>query len=154
MKLTSPAFKHNEDIPDHFTCMGEDVNPELVIDDIPAGTRSLVLTLLDPDSPFGTWIHWVVYDIKPARVIGEDRVPGTQGINTFKKLEYGGPCPAAGKHRYVFTIYALDMVLGLSEGIELDVLRREIDGHVLDSAELIGLYKKPVKPEVFKEINI
>lgn len=154
MKLASPAFNDGGRIPEHHTCMGEDVSPELVIDDVPEGTQSLALTLIDPTSTYGTWIHWLVYDIPVVRHIPEGSAPGRQGVNSFKKLEYGGPCPAAGTHTYVFTLYALDAFPGLAEGVSLEELQRAIDGHIIAKAELKGLYEKPPVPYRYKELRI
>lgn len=116
MKLTSPEFEHNKLIPRKFTCMGEDVNPALHIKDIPKAAQSLVLIVDDPDAPMGNWVHWVVYDIPAIADIKEGSIPGTQGINDFNKINYGGPCPPSGTHRYFFKLYALDTKLNLPQG--------------------------------------
>lgn len=142
MELKSPEFENNQFIPKKFTCEGEDVNPALIIENLPEGTKSLALIVDDPDAPMGTWVHWVVYDIPVTSRIDEDSVPGKQGINDFRKKDYGGPCPPSGTHRYFFKIYALDQELGLPEGITKEDLEKAMQGHILDKAELIGLYKK------------
>ena len=142
MKITSPNFKDNELIPKKFTCEGEDVNPALIIEGIPEEAKSLALIVDDPDAPMGTWVHWVVYDIPVVDRIEENSIPGKQGINDFGKRDYGGPCPPSGTHRYFFKIYALDEMLNLKEGVSKRELERIIQGHILEKAELIGLYKK------------
>ena len=142
MELMSPAFKHNGFIPVRFTCEGIDINPPLTIKDIPQGTKSLALIVDDPDAPMGTWVHWVVYDIPVRSSIDEDTIPGKQGMNDFGRKDYGGPCPPSGTHHYFFKIYALDEKLNLKEGITKKDLEKAMEGHILDRAELIGLYKK------------
>ena len=142
MKLTSPAFEHNKSIPKKFTCQGRDINPELIIEGTPAGTKSLALIMDDPDAPMGTWVHWVVYNIKPVSLIAENSVPGKQCLNNFRRESYGGPCPPSGTHRYFFKIYALDTELNLPGGATKGVLEQAMQGHILDKAELIGLYQK------------
>ena len=117
MRLKSPDFEHNETIPSKFTCDGIDINPTLIIQDIPPDTRSLTLIVDDPDAPMGTWVHWVVFNIPVIAKIDEDSIPGTQGMNDFRKLDYGGPCPPSGTHRYFFKLYALDSKFALEEGI-------------------------------------
>ena len=109
LKLLSPAFKHNDSIPSKYTCDGADVNPPLVIENAPLSTKSLALIVDDPDAPVGTWVHWVVWNIGPTTSeIGENMVPSgaQQGINDFRKHNYGGPCPPSGTHRYFFKLYA------------------------------------------------
>jgi Raf kinase inhibitor-like YbhB/YbcL family protein len=142
MKILSPEFENNKFIPQKFTCQGEDVNPALIIEDMPKEAKSLALIVDDPDAPMGTWIHWVVFDIPIGNRIEEDSIPGKQGINNFGRKDYGGPCPPFGTHRYFFKIYALDKMLNLNEGITKKALESAMDGHILDKAELIGLYKK------------
>jgi hypothetical protein len=142
MKLTSPEFEHNKFIPKKFSCLGEDVNPTLNIEGIPKGAQSLVLIVDDPDAPLGTWAHWVVYDIPVISVIEESSVPGTQGINDFNKINYGGPCPPSGVHRYFFKLYALDTKLNLEQGKTKAQIEKAMDGHILEKDELIGLFKR------------
>jgi len=140
MKLTSPNFKNNELIPKKFTCEGDDINPTLVIEDIPAGTKSLALIVDDPDAR--GWVHWVVYDIPVVTRIEENSIPGKQGMNDFGKKDYGGPCPPSGTHRYFFKIYALDKEMGLGGRVDKAALENAMKGHIVDKAELIGLYKR------------
>ncbi|MFH1889206.1 MAG: YbhB/YbcL family Raf kinase inhibitor-like protein [Candidatus Omnitrophota bacterium] len=142
MKLTSPEFNNNGIIPVKFTCEGQDINPALVIEDIPAGAKSLALIMDDPDAPMGTWVHWVVYNIPVISRIDEDSIPGEQGINTAGREKYHGPCPPSGTHRYFFKIYALDAELSLKPGFNKQGLEKAIEGHLLQKAELVGLYKK------------
>lgn len=142
MKITSPEFEHNAMIPSQFTCDGEDINPPLIIEDIPPETKSLALIVDDPDAPMGTWVHWVVYDIPVTNQIQEDSIPGKQGMNDFRKKDYGGPCPPSGTHRYFFKLYALDQELNLEEGLSKKDLEDAMEGHILAQAELIGLYKR------------
>lgn len=142
MKLTSPEFAHNQFIPKKFTCEGEDVNPMLVIENIPKNAKSLALIMDDPDAPMGTWVHWVVFDIPVASRIEKNTIPGKQGVNSAGHRNYHGPCPPSGTHRYVFKVYALDTLLNLKEGITKPSLEKAMEGHILADAELIGLYKR------------
>ncbi|MBN1521544.1 MAG: YbhB/YbcL family Raf kinase inhibitor-like protein [Candidatus Aureabacteria bacterium] len=142
MKLTSPEFQNNGLIPKKFTCQGEDVNPALVIEEIPQNAKTLVLIVDDPDAPAGTWVHWVVYDIPVLSSIKEDSVPGRQGVNDFGTGDYGGPCPPYGTHRYFFRAYALDRALNLPQGKSKNDVLKVMQGHVLSQSELVGLYKK------------
>ena len=145
MKLKSPEFENNQFIPDKFTCEGEDINPELFIEGLPIGARSLALIVEDPDSIKGNWVHWVVYNIAPVTRIEENSIPGKEGINDFGRKSYGGPCPLSGTHRYLFRLYALDAILDLKEGLTKFELERSIESRVLAQAELIGLYQKKNK---------
>ena len=142
MKLTSPAFKDNEFIPEIYTCQGADVNPPLVIEGSPAGAKTFVLIVDDPDAPMGTWVHWVVFDIPPMEKIDENSAPGKQGSNDFGRTKYGGPCPPSGTHRYFFKLFALDTSLELPSSTGKEELEQAMAGHILAKAELIGLYTK------------
>lgn len=142
MRLSSPEFAEGAVIPARFTCDGKDINPALRIENVPAGTKTLALILEDPDAPGGTWVHWLVYNIPVAIGIGGDSVPGTQGRNDYGVTDYRGPCPPAGTHRYVFTLYALDTELSLDEGVERAALARAMQTHILATAELSGYYTR------------
>jgi hypothetical protein len=142
MKILSPEFQSSGFIPKKFTCQGEDVNPALIIEDIPKEAKSLALIVDDPDAPMGTWVHWVAFDIPLINRAEENSIPGKQGRNDFGREDYGGPCPPSGTHRYFFKIYALDKILNLTEGITKEELEKAMEGHILGQAELIGLYKK------------
>jgi hypothetical protein len=63
MKISSPAFGNGEKIPSKYTCDGQNISPPLEISQVPAGARSLVLIMEDPDVPKnlrkdGMWDHW------------------------------------------------------------------------------------------------
>jgi Raf kinase inhibitor-like YbhB/YbcL family protein len=145
LKLTSPAFPDNGDIPAKFTCQGDDVNPQLGIEGVPAGAKSIVLIMDDPDAPMGTWDHWIVFNIAPDTAsIAENSVPSgaVQGRNGWGNSEYGGPCPPSGTHRYVFKLYALDTTLQLDQNADKGAVESAMQGHVLAQTKLTGLYGK------------
>ena len=143
--MISSAFKNNEDIPKKYTCDGDNINPPLEITDIPEAIKSLALIVDDPDAPAGTWIHWLVWNIDPKKAkIKQGKIPSNVGVgtNSFGKQCYNGPCPPAGKHRYVFTIYALDDTLIMNSSARVGVIKERINEHIIDQAELIGKYQR------------
>lgn len=145
MTLSSSRFEHNQKIPSAYTCDGADVNPPLVIMDVPAGARSLALIVDDPDAPAGTWVHWTVWNMDPqTREIAENSVPKSarEGVTSFGKSGYGGPCPPSGTHRYFFKLTALDTTLDLSPNAGAQDVQKAMDGHILASAELMGVYAR------------
>jgi len=143
MEITSPSFAHEGAIPARFTCDGEDVSPQIDIAHIPEGTEALVLIMDDPDAPYGTWDHWIAYDIEPTDVITEDVGSlGTDGVNSWKRPGYGGPCPPSGTHRYFFKVLALDASLGLTGGADKTTVLAAAGGHVLAEATLMGTYAR------------
>ncbi len=150
LKLTSPAFKYGGKIPKKYTCDGEDISPPLKWSNVPKDTESFVLICDDPDAPMGTWVHWVYYNIpKNIRSLPESIVPvenpyigGTQGINDFKQIGYGGPCPPMGTHRYFFRIYALDDMLDLPAGLTKQQVLKKVEDHILAKGILMGIYSR------------
>ncbi|HEX4822787.1 MAG TPA: YbhB/YbcL family Raf kinase inhibitor-like protein [Candidatus Polarisedimenticolaceae bacterium] len=152
MTLTSPAFQENGSIPSRHTCDGDDVSPALQWGGVPAGTKSLALVVADPDAPDPkapkmTWVHWVLYDL-PADAQGlpeGGKLPdGTrEGNNDWNKPGWRGPCPPVGRHRYVHTLYALDIVLPDLGHPTRAKLLTAMEGHVVGTAKLIGTYQHP-----------
>jgi len=140
--LTSSVFVDGGRIPSKYTCDGDNVNPPLNISGIPEETKSLVLIVDDPDAPMGTWVHWVVWNLPPKGRIGEDTVPGTEGVNDFRKHSYGGPCPPSGTHRYFFKAYALDIKLDIRPSSRKRDVEKAMKGHVLAQGQLVGLYSR------------
>ncbi len=154
LKLTSAAFGPGGDIPSRHTCDAEDLSPPFAWSGAPAGTRSFVLIVDDPDAPDPsapkmTWVHWVLYDI-PAQttslkegITSRGLPAGTrEGLNDWKKTGYRGPCPPKGKHRYVHKLYALDTVLRDLRRPAKKAVEGAMEGHVLARAELVGLYQR------------
>lgn len=141
LKISS-VFENNEKIPEKYTCDGENANPPLHIESIPKEAKTLALIVDDPDAPTGTFVHWVVFNIKIIKDIREDSIPGKEGINSFKKISYGGPCPPSGTHRYFFKVYALDSELDLDSSATKADVEKAMKNHVLAKGELIGLYSK------------
>lgn len=144
LTLTSPAFEHSGTIPKQYTCDGDNVNPELRIAGIPEAAKSLVIMVEDPDAPVGTFTHWLVWNIPPDTTtiaVGAKDI-GVEGMTSFSRTGYGGPCPPPGKkHRYYFKVFALDSTLDLlSAGANKTQLEMAIEKNLLAVAELTGLY--------------
>ncbi len=147
--LISSVFEEGENIPERYTCEGTDVSPPLHWSVPPAGTRSYAIIADDPDAPVGIWVHWVIYNL-PIDLRGlSEGVPtdeqvldgALQGVNDFKRVGYGGPCPPPGKsHRYFFKLYALDKVLDLKPRATKAQVLDACKGHILAEAQLMGRY--------------
>lgn len=112
-----------EQVLNGFGCSGQNVSPAVTWTGAPANAKSFALILHDPDAPTGVggFTHWIVYNI-PASAHGLDKGAGAadgkklpagamQAMTSFGTPGYGGPCPPAGDkaHRYVFTLYALNV---------------------------------------------
>ena len=152
--LTSTAFTHGGEIPRRHPCEGEDLSPDLAWSGLPLGCQSLVLLIDDPDAPNPqaprmVWDHWVLYNLPPdcaglAAGIPPHHLPaGTlEGINSWGRTGYGGPCPPIGRHRYFHILYALDRVLPDLGRPHKNQLLAAMEDHILARAELVGTYQK------------
>ncbi|MBM4278439.1 MAG: YbhB/YbcL family Raf kinase inhibitor-like protein [Deltaproteobacteria bacterium] len=144
-KISSPAFENNGKIPSAYTCDGVNTNPPLKVENVPREAKSLALVFDDTDAPRGSYVHWILWNIDPGvKEIKENSVPegAIQGMNDFKKQNYGGPCPPRRAHNYVFKIYALDIRLNLDSNSTKADLEKAIKGHILAQAQWMGTYKK------------
>ena len=150
IKITSPFFDQGGMIPVEYTCDGKDISPALEWIGIPENSKSLALICDDPDAPAGDWVHWVIFNI-PATATGlPEHMPPNKvfengarhGLNDFRKLGYGGPCPPSGTHRYFFKIFALDIEIDLPPGSTKNDLVKAMKGHIVSKGELTGRYKR------------
>ena len=150
LHLTSSAFREGEPIPVRYTCAGEDISPELHWSGTPTGTASFALIMDDPDAPRRTWDHWVVYNLPadtialPEAIEADIDLPGNaiHGTNSWRRRDYGGPCPPSGTHRYFFKLFALDTILDLGPGAAKADLLDAMAGHVLAEAQLMGTFQQ------------
>ena len=154
LKITSPAFEDGAAMAAKYTCEGLNVAPPLNWEGVPDGARSLALIVDDPDAPDPsapkmTFVHWVLYNLPPDSgglpegVTAAGLPPGTlAGLNDYRRLEYGGPCPPIGRHRYFHKLYALDVVMEDLGQPTKDRLLKAMEGHVIEKAEIVGTYKK------------
>jgi len=166
MVLTIPAWPDGTLIPAKHTQAGDQISPELKWTNVPEGTMSFVVNMLDPDvaqqrSPI-TQPHWIVWNI-PATATGlPEGVPsgavlpdGTHQISASGP-QYRGPGAAASGplHHYTFEVYALDVKLDevqpstnsmpLLAALETrDAVFAAMKGHVLGKAVYVGLFKRP-----------
>lgn len=154
MMLTSTVFFQGGDIPQRYTCDGQELSPPLVWSGLPAETQSLALIIddpdaPDPDAPKSTWVHWVLYNIPPSVSELPEGMPARalpqeirQGVNSWERTGYGGPCPPVGRHRYFHKIYALDTVLPDLGNPTKRRLEEAMEGHILDRAEMVVQYQR------------
>jgi Raf kinase inhibitor-like YbhB/YbcL family protein len=159
LTVTSAELGHDSahGFPETYTlnaygCTGGNQSPPLSWSGAPAGTKSYIVTLYDPDdrdNPSGWW-HWVAYDIPVtttslpagAGVEHSTKLPaGThQGRSDLGKMAYHGPCPDKGDkpHRYTFTVYALDLAqLPVDEGASGAMVVETAQDHLLGKGILV-----------------
>jgi Raf kinase inhibitor-like YbhB/YbcL family protein len=147
LELRSTAFTDSTMIPERHARDAGNVSPELEWRAIPDGTAELVLLCEDPDAPDGPFVHWLVTGINPevTGVAEGTPVPGaTELHNSYGEPGWGGPHPPVGDEprRYFFRLYALDTHLGLDTTAGVDEVRAALDGHVLSTGTLVGLFAR------------
>jgi len=147
LKISSSAFADNGQMAAKYSCDGEGVNPPLTFSNIPPKTQSLALIVEDPDIPEqfkaqvpgGVFDHWLLWDIaadsKGFAEGGEKR-----GINAGGQPGFFPACPPDKAHRYFFKLFALDKKLTGTEIKNKADLQRAMAGHIIQQAEMIGMY--------------
>jgi Raf kinase inhibitor-like YbhB/YbcL family protein len=155
IKLWSNDFKPNEIIPTEFTCLGDNLSPSLYWDNMPSGTKSLVIIAVDYDAPspiikFTTIDHWIIFNINPSithidkAITHQELVKDSMslGTNITGKTDYVGPNPPFGTHKYYFRIYALSVSnIDLTKPTK-KILMEKMKNNIIAYGELIGKYKK------------
>ncbi|WAC05585.1 MAG: YbhB/YbcL family Raf kinase inhibitor-like protein [Methanoregula sp.] len=137
-------------LPEAYTCIGASESPAVSWDNPPQRTKSFVLILDDPDTPAGTFTHWLVYNIPPqirqidrgqpnAKVLANG---ARSGDNSAGNRGYFPPCPPPGPaHRYVFTLYALDNEISMPTAGR-DSIDMAMAGHVLGQAQAVTTFRR------------
>jgi Raf kinase inhibitor-like YbhB/YbcL family protein len=153
LTVQSTAFAPGGLIPLDYSDYGKGISPPLTWSSAPAGTKSIVLMMEDPDatSPL-PFVHWVA--VLPATTTslppavppneGASGALPSQGSNSRSTIGYFGPRPPAGQppHAYHFQVFALDSSPSLASGYNRHALIRAIEGHVLAKGELVGKFAR------------
>lgn len=159
MHLNSSSFEDYGKIPQRFTGDGDNVSPALEWSEIPSGCKSLTLICEDIDAPKKSpqdpaFTHWVVYNISPSiTALHEglekkeeihDPLRIDQGLNSFGSIGYDGPKPPSEDmaHRYIFTLFALDIEKLGPARAELKMIHETMKNHILKTAQITGRYER------------
>ena len=146
MQIESNSFPNGGKIPQKYGYKKENINPNLIIKDVPTNAKSLVLIMDDPDAMGAVgkiWVHWVVWNIDPStNEIQENSIPSNsvQGKTDFGEIAYGGPAPPDKEHTYIFKLYALDGRLNLDEGSTKVQVEEAMKNHVITQTRLEGKF--------------
>lgn len=165
LTLTTTAWPDGGVIPVRYSQAGEQLSPALSWSNVPAGTVSFVLNMIDPDVAIQrgtqTQPHWIVWNI-PGTATGlpEGVPPGAQLANgawqiSASGLQYRGPGAAATgpMHHYTFELYALDTTIDVTASANPQpvaaaletraAVMQAMQGHVLGKAVVVGLFRRP-----------
>ena len=145
----------NAQVYNGFGCHGDNVSPRVSWSHVPPGTRSIVVTLYDPDAPTGGlgWTHWEVVNISPSETSiqkgasGNGRLMPAGALETltdFGDSRYGGPCPPQGEsHRYVVTVSALSVsTVDVKSTSSPAVVAYQMHGNILAQARYVAQYRR------------
>jgi Raf kinase inhibitor-like YbhB/YbcL family protein len=161
-RVTSTDISEGEPLPSAqrsgiFDAGGTDTSPQLSWSGAPPETQSFGLTAYDPDAPTGSgfW-HWVVADL-PADCTSLPTNAGDEGGKDLPASAYQlrndagghrfiGAAPPAGhgRHRYIFTVHALDVpTIGVGPDAPPALLGFMMWSHTLATASLTAWSETP-----------
>ena len=150
LSLTVDSLSPGAALPEVYSCEGASESPQVSWSGIPAGSKSLVLIVDDPDAPTSTFTRWLVYNIPPtsgklaqgqpnAKVLSNE---AQQGQSSAGFRAYYPPCPPIGAtHRYFFRLYALDTYLTLPTA-DRAAIDQALNGHTIAKTEFITVFKR------------
>ena len=156
LRLSTAAFAEGGPFSWRYTCYNAlEPSPPLDWSGVPAESGSLAVVLDAPERPAGIGTHWLIFNLSTELPGLAEGVPKTelldggarQGRNDFGTIGYGAPCPPLlTPFTYRFTLYAVDGPLDLPPGADADAFDQAIDGHVVDSVQIDGIYLRPAWP--------
>lgn len=145
--IQSDRIPVNGKIPVVYTCDGKNISPPLIWNKPTDKIQSYALIVSSPDAPPGLTYHWVVYNIPPALSKLDEGANSNLpdgvavGANSVGDTIYRGPCPPdSDTYNYVFSLYALDSTLDLSDGSSVDDVIAQIKRHLLMQTELTASF--------------
>ncbi len=155
MFISTDAIDDHGEFDPRYTCDIDNSSPELRWGNVPPGTVGFALIAEDPDSSHGLFTHWMIYNIPsnvhhlPAGIPPQESLPNgiRQGINSFGKLGYSGPCPPPGDsaHRYFFRLFALTQLPELPQRVQREQLLHALEPFVLARADIMGHYRRTIQ---------
>ena len=154
--IADGATLNQAQVLNEFGCSGGNQSPHLRWSGQPKEARSFAVTVYDPDAPTGSgWWHWVVFNIPRGTQelsVGAGSKTGSalpsgskQSKTDFGAPGYGGACPPAGAqaHRYVFTVYALNVdTLPVDESASPAMVGYFIHQHKIAQATLTARFQR------------
>lgn len=157
LRVESSAFKEGQPIPASHAGVGvgEDASPPLKFGEVPAGTKSLLIVMEDPDAPEPKpFVHWVLFNVPPDLKELRTGVPAhgrvreidaLQGSNSRGNVGYFGPKPPAGDppHHYHFQVFALSEKLAVAPHATRAQVLAAAQGKVLAAGRLMGTFQVP-----------
>ncbi|KVH07337.1 MULTISPECIES: YbhB/YbcL family Raf kinase inhibitor-like protein [Burkholderia] len=145
----------NEHVYGGFGCHGQNVSPRISWAHVPRGTKSIVVTIFDPDAPTGGlgWTHWEIVNIPPSESSIEKGASGNpklmpsgavETLTDFGESRYGGPCPPQGaSHRYVVTASALNVEkIDVAPAASPAVVAYQMHGKIIAQAKYVARYHR------------
>jgi hypothetical protein len=155
MTLATDSINKDGTFDPRYTCDLDNSSPELHWDQFPETTAGFALIVEDRDSPSGNFTHWLIYNIPlninhlPAGIPPQEALPNgiLQGINSFGKLGYTGPCPPYGDpaHHYAFRVFALKNLIPLSHRTNRETLMAKMGPYIVATGETMGTYRRAIQ---------
>ena len=151
LEVKSSAFAEGGMIPVKYTGRGENISPPIELGNLDSRVKTIAIIMDDLNHPLGIYNHWVIWNI-PAQLgkipenVPKGEVVDILGNAIQGKSEYGGrhyyrgPLPPFGVHKYIFKVYALDVVLELDKNANKKELKKAMEGHIIQYGELNGKF--------------
>lgn len=145
--ITSAAYTNGSMIPTRHTCRGVNIQPQFTWTNVPPGTMSFALVLIDDSIDF---VHWIAYNIPASTMMlpegasnNHQLPPGSMEARAYCNLVYCGPCPSPPAHTYTFRLYAIDQAtvpFTATGTIRNAQITAAFGSHMLGRANLSGTF--------------
>ena len=143
LQLVAP-WRDGAEVPERYTCQGDDVSPALTWSAVPDGAVELAVTVTDLDAP--DFVHWVVFGIPVGTTGLVEGTPPEGAIewpNGSSTGDYTGPCPPVGEqHRYLFTVHALNQQVEPADEMSANEIIEILNLTSIDQSSVSGTFAR------------
>lgn len=137
-----------EDRPDFkYYAQGLNINPGIVIKNLPPQVRSITVMMDSKNVDQSNWLHWLIWNLPATNFIHEGEIRGVKGLNDFGTLDYYGFLKCSFPKKYTFRVFGMDRMINFdnSDIRKFDIYNSIMNYGIAHGKEIVILHESRVK---------